>query len=70
MTGRDATIDHRMLLGGIALALLGLLLATRNVWGLALATSWPLALVFGGTAIALRALLQARSAAGVRRSAS
>jgi hypothetical protein len=61
--------EHRF--GGFVMVGIGLwlLLATRNVWGLELATSWPLVLVFGGTAIALRALLQAWYGA-TRRSAS
>ena len=47
MTGRDATIDRRMLLGGLALALLGLLLALARLELVsfeALASWWPLGL--------------------------
>ena len=47
MTGRDAPIDRRMLLGGIALALLGMLLALARfelVSFEALASWWPLGL--------------------------
>jgi hypothetical protein len=56
--------------GGFLLAGIGLwlLLATRHVIGLDLSTSWPLVLVFGGSAIALRALTQAWTRAAGRRS--
>ena len=60
-------MTNRRLAAGIAVGL-WLLLSTRHVMGLDLATSWPLVLVFVGLAIAARALSQGLSRALGRRS--